>query len=110
MKSSVQYCQQYESRHPLGVLYFTHFMPDPHVTRLYDDEKPVFKALVEECEEAPDCYWSWWEEKDQEFQFTAYWKGAVEMCFPYGTKVEEDRGNGRLLPVKVTILEENVGC
>jgi hypothetical protein len=68
-------------------------------------DEPVLKVLVEETAETPDCYWAWWDEKDKEFQFTANFKDAVEICFPYGTKTEEKRGNGQLLPVKITIIE-----
>ena len=68
-------------------------------------DEPIFKVLVEETQETPDCYWAWWDEHDLEFQFIGYWKGAVEICFPYGTKVEEAAGKGKLLPVKVTLQE-----
>jgi hypothetical protein len=98
MRTSIQYCQE-----KLGQAgpYFTHFAACPEVVNLYDSGE-VLQVTIEECEVCSGCYWSWWDEEKQTFQFTCYWRGGVEMCFPYGTAIEEQRGRGKLLPVRVT--------
>lgn len=51
-------------------------------------------------------YWGWWDNEDKEFQFIYYGKFLVEMCFPYGCKVEEEAGKGKLMPVHVEVIRE----
>lgn len=98
------FCQVME-RHDQGT-YFSHFMANAEVTRLYDAKRKVYAAIVEMTEETPDCYWGWWNKERQCFTHIYPWKGGVEMCFPYGTKPEAERGKGCLLPVKITLGAE----
>ena len=48
----------------------------------------------------PD-YWGWWDAEDK--KFTLIWPKhfLLEMCFPYGTKAEEERGKGKIYRVNV---------
>lgn len=96
---STLYCQE-RDRHNGGT-YLTYFMAHPEVTRLHDNKSPVFEAVVERIEPEPDCYWGWWDNKDGRFHHVYPAKLLVEMCFPYGTKPEIERGNGLLIPVRV---------
>lgn len=97
---STLYCQESPRRD--GGTYFDHFAPHPEVSRLYSGHLPVYEAVVEQIEETPGCYWAWWDDKAGKFTHVYYWRGGVEMCFPYGTEPEIDRGKGLLMPVKVT--------
>lgn len=100
-RRTTMYCQRYAAQD--GQEYYTHFQTDPRVTALYDEDEPVFKAeVVETTADTPGCYWAWWDNEDNEFQFTAYKRFLVDMCFAYGSKVEEEHGRGHLIPVTLT--------
>ena len=117
--STSMYCTKKPSdRLSAGIIY-DNFATDARTTRCYDSKSPLLNVVVEECEESPDCYWGWWEydfdwikgervanSTKGEFVFVYYHKGLVEMCFPYGSKAEEERGRGKLLPVR--IIEKEV--
>lgn len=45
--------------------------------------------------------WAWWDNKAGKFRYVYDSKKKVEICFPYGYKVEEDKGKGKLLEVIV---------
>ena len=49
--------------------------------------------------------WAWWDEGLQTFKFIWPSKMQVEMCFAYGVKVKEEKGEGKLCPVEIEILE-----
>ena len=107
MEPRTQYCHRLE-RH-LGGTFLTHFMSDPRVTRLYDKERPVHKVLVEpDDREEEEGYWSWWDEHKQDFLFTGAAKCLVTICFPYEVRDHEAKGEGKLVKVKVTVVEEDV--
>ena len=82
----------------------------------YGSEKPpihrvrvtagVDNLLGQEISPSHYAMWAWWDTKDKEFQFVFAFRGAVEMCFPYGTKIEEELGRGKLLAVTVEVLEQ----
>ena len=48
----------------------------------------------------PD-YWGWWSNKDKEFCYIYPSKHQVEMCFVYGSKIEEEKGEGKLLRLEI---------
>lgn len=48
-------------------------------------------------------YFAWWDARDNQFNFVYESKEAAEECFPNGSKIEEDNGNGKLC--KVTVEE-----
>lgn len=69
-------------------------------------DPPIVRVQVAEIQ--PDegsTYHAWWSNADQRFSMVFSHKQAVEICFPYGSKVEEDRGRGHLLNVSVTMIE-----
>lgn len=78
------------------------FAPHPDVVRMYDSKAPVHELEVAEGVDEPDSYWAWWDAEDEKFTMIYYARMIVEMCFTYGSKPEEDRGRGKLLPVVVT--------
>jgi len=83
------------------------FYPSIFVTRLSNRGVNVYRVIVTPFEGHEDdaLYWAWWDEKRQEFQFVYYHKNLVKMCFTYGVKVCEERGDGKLLPVQVEIID-----
>lgn len=101
---TILYCT--ESKNAKGGKYLNYFYPNTVAVRFCGEGNPIYKVEVKEGKEQQVGYWAWWDEKDKEFCHVYSAKFLVEMCFPYGTKIEEERGNGKLVPVDITILEE----
>ena len=73
--------------------------------QLYHGRKfPIHKVEILESETGG--YWGWWDTERQEYQNIYPRKHLVEMCFPYGTDVEEARGRGRLAQLSVEFIED----
>jgi len=92
--------------HPLyGQLMFIDVMPNVMTCQMHDQgAAPVFEILVRESLLGePTYYWAWWNNQENEFEFVYGHRDLVNMCFPYGTTIEEKQGRGHLLPV---IVEE----
>ena len=70
----------------------------------------IFKVLVAEEPMAndKDTYWGWWNLKESRFVFVYPHQMLLYMCFAYGPEVEEEKGEGIRLPVKIEVLERNV--
>ncbi len=52
----------------------------------------------------PD-YWGWWDAKKEKFSLIFGKHFLLEMCFPYGTKIEEERGNGKAYRINVKLIQ-----
>jgi hypothetical protein len=63
-------------------------------------------VLIEVTQDDNGTYWTWYDYTRDCFNFTASFKQAVEICFPYGSKVEEENGKGKLISVSVKELKE----
>ena len=105
MRSTVLYCHLVLSDRRPGGSYWADFSPHPETARMYDyGEAPVYEVTVSEMPDEPmlDSYWGWWDAQRGAFTMVYYAQALVEMCFPYGSKVEEERGRGKLMPVAVS--------
>ena len=79
------------------------------MTRITHGDDVIYQVVVTPFEGPEDeaLYWGWWDlhgvggAKRQKFMFVHYAKGLVEMCFPYGTEIAEEHGEGKLMPVQV---------
>jgi len=94
-------------RHDVGT-YLTYFFPSPLGVKMCMDDRrpfPVFEVVVTEGVD-PEGYWGWWDSERQMFNIVFFKKLLVEVCFPYGSKAEEDRGRGKLLPVNVQVIRK----
>jgi hypothetical protein len=92
-----------------GGTYLTHFFQSKLGVKMCMDDRrpfPVFEVVVSEGTDTPDSYWGWWDSGRQAFNIVFARKLLVEVCFPYGSKAEEDRGRGKLMPVNIEILRE----
>ena len=93
---------------------FWHDATDPRMfdIGIYGSGCGVSKVQVTECAAEGAKYWAWWEQykvydaKDAHFCMIWPSKALVEMCFAYGSKVEEEHGRGKLCPVDIVELEE----
>lgn len=96
------YCYKEEGKKFLHT--YTCFFPHPKTVEL---NRLGFPIIAVDVVEAPDdardedCYWGWWENKDQQYWFVFAWRGGVDMCFTYGSDAEEKRGRGKVLRVLV---------
>lgn len=107
MKKTIMYCQKYETtqyNYSLGEYWYTHFMPHPEVSRLYDRKIEVYKVVVRELKEGEkSLYWGWWENKTNKFEHVYPTKGILSMVFPYAMEIYEKEGRGKAINV---IIEE----
>lgn len=69
------------------------------IARMNGGGKTPIKVKVV-ADEAGD-YFTWWDAEKDDFHFTAYAKGLVDMCFPYGSRVEEEHGRGKVIRCRV---------
>lgn len=98
MKQSKMYCGKDINQ---KVSYW-HFYHNPLSVKVCGHKKnEIIEVLVQESEESSECYWGWWDNKEQKFNFVYPKKCLVTMCFPYSIEVYENRGDGKLLPVKI---------
>lgn len=66
------------------------------------EEKDMLRVRLEESLEGT--YWGWLYSDKDEFNMIFYHPSLVEMCFPYGTAILVERGEGRMVQLKATIL------
>lgn len=90
-------------RHDIGT-YYAHFSAHIFTLRRYDKSSPALVAKV--VEDPSGDYWAWWDNKKLDFSHVYPHDGLVEMCFPYGTSPEIEKGKGHKLRVRITILRE----
>lgn len=101
MKSSVMYCHWDDKWKR-----FCDFYSNPRGTACHAGNK-IFKAkLTENQSNEESIYWAWWENEKNTFTLCYPMKAGVEICFPYGTKAESDRGRGVLVNVVVELVKE----
>lgn len=107
-KPTILFCDERPAHK--GGMYLTDFYPHPGQVRMcrspQDMKNPILQVEVSEGMDTPGTYWAWWDEQDQAFQFVNANKMGVEICFAYGSRAEEERGKGKLLPVSIKILEK----
>jgi len=74
--------------------------------RLYYKNYPIHLVEVTPDETENPEYWAWWDNKRE--QFINIWpsESQVGMCFAYGTEVVEQRGEDKLMGVKIIKLSE----
>ncbi len=100
-----------------GSFWYSHFYYHKELLDMCFSGSKIVKVRLTELDQIEDgCYYSWkklldngiFEEKlmdPPEFHFTGAAECLVEMCFAYGSKAEEARGRGKLVPVKLEIIE-----
>jgi hypothetical protein len=90
-------------RHDTGT-YYAHFSRHIFTLKCYD--KTAAALVAEVVEDPSGDYWAWWDNKEVDFSHVYPHDGLVEMCFPYGTKPEIEKGKGHKVRVRITILRE----
>ena len=79
---------------------------DPRIVRLYREHYAIVRVRVRPALDEEDTpYWGWWAADDAEYRHIYPSPHGTEMCFPYGSEAEEERGRGK----KLRLLIEEVG-
>lgn len=68
-------------------------------------DKVVQVCVSEDKHENPE-YYGWLDLKDNQYCYIYSQLFMVSMCFPYGSRVEEEKGKGKLVGIKVIKKEE----
>lgn len=72
---------------------------------LYNETAPIHKVMVFEDMTGKSNYWGWFDNETQDYQMIWPNKMLTEMCFPYGSKVEEENGRGKMTCLNIEFLE-----
>jgi hypothetical protein len=108
VKPEAMYCEEVPHRRfsPTGGTYLAHFFHSPLSVKMCGDGKfPIFEVVVTKGTDL-NGYWGWWEAERQGFLFVYPSRPQLEMCFTYGSKIEEERGKGKMMPVDIKIIRE----
>jgi len=100
--------------------HYVHFGIHPTTASLYGNRREDIVELtmrLAEDQEVPKHtsgpksnpnadYWGWYE--DDIGKFTLIWQAymLLEMCFPYGMKVEEDKGRGKAFRLEIVQAQD----
>lgn len=90
------------------ILYYTHFGINSVTARVWGNKpSDVIKVRMmiapDQTESEPPDYWGWWSYTDKRFHMIWPSKAQFSICFPYGYKANEKRGEGkayRLIVIK----------
>ena len=68
---------------------------------------PYFKIKVREAEKGEKSdYWGWKDFERKNYSMIYPSRVQAEICFPYGYKVEEEKGKGKLMNLVIEEIEE----
>lgn len=96
------------SGHRTGEVYYENASPDRRWVEMHGLDEPIVEVRVREWQDGdpPSPYWGWIDaEEPDRYIFVWPSEGQLNMCFPYGPEVEEERGRGR----KVHLVVEERG-
>ena len=123
VKETVLYCleREWNNTKQSGTRYWA-FYPHTFGVRMHDNKAEVLKVRV--VEDPEGTYWGWWDldsppdhtptsfyeqrtgNTSPRFLFVYPEHMLLNMCFPYGMEVEEERGHGKCYKVRVEVLEK----
>lgn len=75
----------------------------PHIrmTQEYGDG-PYFQISLQETQDDHPEYWGWKNAQNGEYEFIHPLRQGLELCFPHGTKAEENEGRGKVVGLAIT--------
>lgn len=83
---------------------FRHVYEHPILVEMFGKDWPVWHVRIEPDEEGG--YWAWLDAETEEYSMVYPKRGLVAMCFPYGPDVEEERGSGRIVRVRIVPIHQ----
>lgn len=101
MKEKIFYCEKKNNE-------YSEFFANPLGVQMCGVNKiNIVKVKVREAlENETSTHYAWWDNKDKELDFVFKKKVQVDMCFPYGAKVEIEAGYGDIIGVVVEEIYE----
>lgn len=81
---------------------FFDFFTSAWLSSTCTSDKAMYMVTV--VEDPAGEYWTWYDAEDKAFHYTASFRQAVEICFPYGTKHLIEKGEGELLRVRLEVV------
>lgn len=60
-------------------------------------ESPEPSSRIAESMNLSSSYFAWKSFEQERYLYLSHWKGGVEICFPYGSRIEEDSGRGKIV-------------
>lgn len=102
LESDIYYAHRYE-----GGAYW-HASPNLWWVNIHGLKHQIVMIRIRErvSTDPPSDYWGWLGADKNYYHFVFYHKSLMEMCFPYGSKAEEERGRGRAVNLIVQFVEE----
>lgn len=101
--SQVFYCHKLKSdRFPAG-FWYAHLFTHKQAVGMCGSE-PIIRVSVEEDQKGDYFGWEYSDKKNFSMIYPSI--KLVEICFPYGTKAEEEKGRGRVVKLKITEFPE----
>jgi len=84
---------------------FADVKPHPQMVKYYGSGE-IHEVEVSVADMRSDTpYWGWLDFEDDEFQFIYPSRHGTEMCFPYGSKVMEEKGEGKMTKLNIKAVE-----
>jgi hypothetical protein len=111
MKTTTLFCTELKTHRVPGGIMYDHFFPNTLCVRMcgeYEILKVQVTADPDPAAVKKDNYWGYWDNEKETFTMVYYSRIRLNMCFPYGPEVYEQRGEGICVPVKVEVLERGV--
>ncbi len=108
IRSTDLWCFNYPATHTWPGM--RHFFPNKQQVSMCGtwggpSDPPIVRVRVADIQLGEvSTYYAWWDNKEERFCMIFPHRQAVEICFPYGSKAEEERGRGHVLNVSVTQL------
>lgn len=78
----------------------------PFFCKLFHMDGEIHKVEITENNDDSPKYYAFWDNSRNRFINVWYTRSLVEMCYPYGTKVLEKNGEGKLMGVDINFLEK----
>jgi hypothetical protein len=91
--------------------FYQHFGISSHIASLYGDDPRnivVIEFKISNNQEIPPHdksmnvdYWGWYDNRTEKFNMIYAKHFLLEMCFPYGIKASEDKGQGKAYRLEI---------
>lgn len=87
---------------------YNNFGPHPSFTIMSSgQDKAIFKVKVSQADDSDkECYWGWWDNSENNYSFIHKLKEGIQILFAYPIDEIEKTGQGKLMKVKVEVLEK----
>jgi hypothetical protein len=100
MKAYAQVLQGHD-----GGTFISHIYPHPTIVKMCGSEPVITVDVRVPVGEEEPTHWAWQDTGSEEFVMIQPSFPAFKVCFPYGYKVEEEAGKGKMVRVVVEVID-----